>query len=330
MSAPARNLFDSRPYNGAAFPGDIPPGGEVLVAVAQAPARPRAGGGRIFIIIGLVLALVGFGLAVLLGSLGGVRGGGASCPCDLVVYAAKDIGLRTQIATLDQVKVKSIPDAYKPAGAIVIDTTNANKAQDAQNAAGLKAVQNFIAEVNIAADQPLLTSMLAKPGDTVTGAQAAFLPIPAGYVAITLPTSELIGVAGYPQAGDYISILATSGGGSTASAVVTVFTQLHILRVGPANLNVTPAASGGTTNTAATQTAAATSFTVLVTPCQSELITWFQSNMQLRYELESYKDYAPAATGPDPKCAGLSAAHGIQGSDVATLFPIFGKGLSKP
>jgi len=218
MSAPARNLFDSRPYNGAAFPGDIPPGGEVLVAVAQAPARPRAGGGRIFIIIGLVLALVGFGLAVLLGSLGGVRGGGASCPCDLVVYAAKDIGLRTQIATLDQVKVKSIPDAYKPAGAIVIDTTNANKAQDAQNAAGLKAVQNFIAEVNIAADQPLLTSMLAKPGDTVTGAQAAFLPIPAGYVAITLPTSELIGVAGYPQAGDYISILATSGGGSTASA----------------------------------------------------------------------------------------------------------------
>ncbi len=299
------------------------------MAVAQAPARPRAGGGRIFIIIGLVLALVGFGLAVLLGSLGGVRGGGASCPCDLVVYAAKDIGLRTQIVTLDQVKVKSIPDTYKPAGAIVIDPSNSNKASDAQAAAGLKAVQNFIAEVNIASDQPLLTSMLAKPGDTVTGAQAAYLPIPAGYVAITIPTGELIGVAGYPQAGDYLSILA-SGGSAKGAAVVTVYTQLHILRVGPANLNITSAAAGGTTNTAATQTAAATSLTVLVTPCQSELITWFQNNMRLSYELESYKDYAPAATGPDPKCAGLNAAHGVQASDVATLFPVFAKTLTGP
>jgi pilus assembly protein CpaB len=292
------------------------------VAVAQAPARPRAGGGRIFIIIGLVLALVGFGLALFLGSLGGNKtGAGAGCPCDLVVYAAKDIGLRTQITTLDQVKIRSIPDAYKPAGAIVIDPSNSSKAIEAQNGAALKAVQNFIAEVNIAADQPLLTSMLARPGDTVTGAQAAFLPIPSGYVAITLPTGELIGVAGFPQAGDYISILA-----SHATAVQTVFTQLHILRIGAANLQVSSAASGSS-NSAATQTGVASSITVLVTPCQSELITWFQNNTRLSYELESYKDYAPAATGPDPKCGGLSAAHGVQSSDIATLFPVFAKGL---
>ena len=289
------------------------------MAVAQAPARPRAGGGRIFIIIGLVLALVGFGLAVLLGSLGhaGV-GGGAGCPCDLVVYANKDIALRTQITTLDQVKVKSIPDAYKPAGAVVIDTANSSKDSAAQNTAALKAVQSFIAEVNIAADQPLLTSMLAKPGDTVTGAQAAFLPIPAGYVAITLPTSELIGVAGYPQAGDYISILASFGNGKSG-VTQTVFTQLHILRVGPANLSVTSAGSNGT-NTAAGTTAPASSITVVVTPCQSELINWFQNNMTLRYELESYKDYAPAATGPGlevrrfqrcPRRAGHRHRHGV-------------------
>ena len=298
------------------------------MAVAQAPARPRAGGGRIFIIIGVVLALAGFGLALLLGSFSGGRGGGSGGPSDLVVYAAKDIGLRTQITTADLVTVRPIPDTYKPAGAVVIDTSNAGKSTEVQNAAALKAVQNFIAEVNIAAGQPLLTSMLAKPGDTISGAQAAFLPIPAGYVAITIPTSELTGVAGYPQAGDFISILASGGTGKTA-AVVTVYTQLHILRVGPANLNVT-SASGGTTNSTATQVANASSLTVLVTPCQAELITWMQNNMQLRYELESYKDYAPAPTGPDPKCLGLNSAKGVQATDVAGLFPVFAKTLIGP
>lgn len=299
------------------------------MAVAQAPARPRAGGGRIFIIIGLVLALVGFGLAVLLGSLHGTGGGGgASCPCDLVVYANKDIALRTQITTVDQVKVKSIPDTYKPAGAVVIDPSNSNKDTAGQNTAALKAVTSFIAEVNIAADQPLLTSMLAKPGDTISGAQAAFLPIPAGYVAITIPTSELTGVAGFPQAGDYISVLASGGAGKSA-AVVTVYTQLHILRVGPANLAVT-SANANANSQPANPTGPASSLTVLVTPCQSELITWFQNNMQIRYELESYHDYAPAAVGPDPKCIGLSAAHGVQATDVAALFPVFFKTLTGP
>ena len=298
------------------------------MAVAQAPARPRSGGGRIFIIIGLVLALVAFGLVVLFSSLGKVTGGGTTCPCSLVVYANKDIALRTQITTLDQVKVKSIPDAFKPAGAVVIDSANSSKDTAAQNSAALKAVQSFIAEVNIATDQPLLTSMLAKPGDNISGAQAAFLPIPAGYVAITLPTSELIGVAGFPQPGDYISILASFGSGKSG-ATQTVFTQLHILRVGAANLTVT-SASSNSNNSAAGTTAPASSITVVVTPCQSELINWFQNNMTLRYELESYKDYAPAATGPDPKCVGLSAAHGVQASDVATLFPVFFKTLVGP
>jgi Flp pilus assembly protein CpaB len=292
------------------------------VAVAQAPARPRAGGGRIFIIIGLVLALVGFGLAVLLGSLGhGVTGGGAGCPCDLVVYAAKDIGLRTQITTLDQVKVKSIPDTYKPAGAIVIDPANSSKDAAAQNAAALKAVQSFIAEVNIATDQPLLTSMLAKPGDTVSGAQAAFLPIPQGYVALTLPTSELTGVAGYIQPGDYISLVSSVGSGKSG-ATVTVFTQLHVLRIGAANLAVTSASSNGS-NTASSTTGPATSLTVIVTPCQAELINWLAGNTQMRYELESYKDYAQVPTGPSPDCAGLSAAKGIQSADIISKFPAF-------
>jgi Flp pilus assembly protein CpaB len=297
------------------------------VAVAQAPARPRSGGGRIFIIIGLVLALVAFGLVVLFSNLGPGRGSvTANCPCDLVVYANKDIALRTQITTLDQVKVRSVPDAYKPAGAVVIDSANSTKDSAGQNAAALKAVQSFIAEINIAADQPLLTSMLAKPGDTVSGAQAAFLPIPAGYVALTIPTSELTGVAGYPQTGDYIGVIASAGSRSTGVSV-TVFTQLHILRIGQANLSVTAASNNGNNSSAGT-TAPASSLTVLATPCQAELITWFQQNTTVRYELESYKDYAPAATGPDPKCVGLSSAKGVAATDIITAFPIFKPALS--
>jgi Flp pilus assembly protein CpaB len=296
------------------------------VAVAQAPARPRAGGGRIFIIIGLVLALAGFGLAVLLGSVGGGKiGGGAGCPCDLVVYAAKDISLRTQITTLDQVKVKSIPDSYKPAGAVVLDTGNASKSSDLQNAAALKAVKDTIAEVNISADQPLLTSMLARAGDTVTGAQAAYLPIPQGYVAMTLPTSELTGVAGYIQPGDYISLVSSMGAGKTG-ATVTVFTQLHVLKVGAANLSVTAANSNGNSGTTSS-TGPATSLTVLVTPCQAELINWLAGNTQMRYELESYKDYATVPTGPSPDCNGLSAAKGVQTADILAKFPAFAKAL---
>lgn len=294
------------------------------MAVAQAPARPRAGGGgRLFIIIGVVLALVGFGLAILLPSLtGGAKSGGASCPCDLVIYAAKEISLRTQITNADQLTVKSIPDSYKPSGAETIDS--ATKPSD-QPAAALKAVKNFIAEVDIAQGQPLLTSMLAKPGDNVTGAQAAFLPIPSGYVALTLPTSELTGVANYIQPGDYIGVLASAGSGKTG-ATATVFTQLHVIRVGAANLSVTSASSTSSTAQTTTPTAP-TSLTVVVTPCQAELIKWLQQNVQVSYELESFQDYAPATSGPDPACAGLTAAKGIQVTDVVAKFPAFQKAL---
>jgi Flp pilus assembly protein CpaB len=294
------------------------------VAVAQAPARPRGGGGgRLFIIIGVVLALAGFGLAILLPSLtGGAKSGGTGGPTDLVVYAGKDISLRTQITTADQLSVKSVPDSYKPAGAVTIDPTT--KASD-QSAAALKAVKNDIAEINIVSGQPLLTSMLAKPGDTITGAQAAFLPIPSGYVAMTLPTSELTGVANYIQPGDYISLLASAGSGKTG-ATGTVFTQLHVVRVGAANLSVTSASATSTTTTTATPVAP-TSLTVVVTPCQAELIKWLQQNVQVSYELESFQDYAPVPSGPDPACKGLDQAKGVQVTDIVAKFPVFQKAL---
>jgi Flp pilus assembly protein CpaB len=298
------------------------------VAVAQAPARPRGGGGRLFIIVGVVLALLGFGLAVILPTLTGNGGGGTTAggPTDLVVYAAKDISLRTQITNADQVKVVKIPDTYKPAGAITIDA--GAKAAD-QPALALKAVKNFIAEIDIAKDQPLLTSMLAKPGENnISGAQAAFLPIPTGYVALTLPTSELNGVANYIQPGDYISVLAAAGSGKTG-ATATVFTQLHVIRVGAANLSVT-SASSNSSSSATTTPVAPTSITVVVTPCQSELIKWLQQSLQVSYELESFQDYAKAVTGPDNTCPDLNSAKGVQVTDIIAKFPVFKQALGGP
>jgi Flp pilus assembly protein CpaB len=304
------------------------------VAVAQAPpARPRAGGGgRLFIIIGVVLALLGFGLAIALPALtGGGSSGTATCPasgagCSLVVYAAKDIGLRTQITTVEQVQVKQIPDAYKPVGVFTIDATT--KASE-QPAKALLAVKNDIAEVNIAVGQPLLTSMLAKPGDTVSEAQAAFLPIPTGHTAITIPTSELTGVANYIQPGDYIGLLAAVGSGKNGSTA-TVFTQLHVIRVGPANLSVTSASNTSNSSTSSAPQAAPSSLTVVVTPCQAELIKWFVQNVQVSYELEAFTDYAKSATTADPACNGFDAAHGVQATDIIAKFPVFSKALGGP
>ena len=120
-------------------------------------------------------------------------------------------------------------------------------------------------------------------------------------------------------------MLASAGSGKTG-ATATVFTQLHIIRVGAANLSVTSASS--TSNTAQTTAPVSpTSLTVVVTPCQAELIKWLQQNVQVSYELESFQDYAPATTGPDPACSGLSQARGVQVTDVISKFPVFQKAL---
>ena len=83
------------------------------------------------------------------------------------------------------------------------------------------------------------------------GSQSEYLPIPKGYVALTIPTSEQQGVADYIQPGDYISVIATvSSAGKVAAK--TIFTQLHVIKVG----------MQGTTGSSS-----ATSLTVVVTQC---------------------------------------------------------------
>ena len=310
-----------------------------MAVAPPGPPRPRAAsGGRIFIIIGAVLALMAFGAVFVLSTLGGGKVGVGTGPVTHVVYAAKDIALRTQIVGTDQLEIKDIPsDVVAPGAFTVADKDKNGKTLTGAEllAEALKLVQSDIAEVNISKDQPLLANFLAKPGDTVAGVQAAFLPIPTGYVAFTIPTSEQTGVAGFPQAGDYISIIATVGSAKKAAAAI-VFSNLRILRVGPANLTTAPASgSGSSAQPAASsqpaQTANATSLTVITTPCDASYLRWFQNNAQVTYILESYLDYAKAPAPADAGCNSVSAAKaiaGIKADDIIAKFPAFSQALS--
>ena len=301
-----------------------------MAVAPPGPSRPRAAsGGRIFIIIGAFLALVAFGAVFVLSNLGSTKSGGAGGPTTHVVYAGKDIPLRTQILSADQLQIKNLAQGDVPPGAFTV--ASSVKSEQLLSEA-LKLVQNDIAEVNISKDQPILANLVAKPGDAVAGVQAAFLPIPAGYVAFTIPTSEQIGVANYPQPGDYISVVATMGSAKKAAAAV-VFSNLRILRVGAANLSTAPAggSSGQGAGAQPPPTAAATSLTVMTTACDASYLKWFQNNAQVTYILESYKDYASTPTAPDASCNSVNAARaiaGVRADDIIAKFPAFAQALS--
>jgi Flp pilus assembly protein CpaB len=157
-------------------------------------------------------------------------------------------------------------------------------------------VAGTIPLVGIGNGQAVTANDVAKTNQAL-GAQSEYLPIPSGYVAITIPTSEQQGVADYIQPDDYISVIATVSTGPKVAAK-TIFTNLHVIKVGPA-----ASTAGGTTS--------ASSLTVVVTECQAEIITWFLTYAALKYSLESYHDYLQGALSPDPTCPSAAAAKGV-------------------
>ena len=161
--------------------------------------------------------------------------------------------------------------------------------------------------VTILTGQPITSNLIAK-SDQVAGPLSAYLPIPSGYVAVTIPTSEQQGVAGNIQPGDYIAVIASVTSGIKV-ATLTVFANVHVIRVG------TPAtASGGSSG--------ANSLTIVVTACQAEYITWFLNNASLKYELQSYQDYLPAGSQTkDPQCPNASSTKGVTQDLVQKTFP---------
>ena len=165
-------------------------------------------------------------------------------------------------------------------------------------------VQGMVPLVTIPEGQAVVANDVAKASQAL-GSQSEYLPVPKGYVALTIPTSEQQGVADYIQPGDYISVIATV---STAGKVAakTIFTQLHVIKIGMQGA----AANSG-----------ATSLTVVVTQCQAEIITWFLAYAALKYSLESYKDYQPGEQAPDPNCKSVEEAHGVTLQFIQTNYP---------
>src|SRR5450759_364641 len=242
------------------------------VASSEA-ARPRRG--RLYIIIGAVLAVLAFAAAAGLASLsllqtntGGTR----------VVVARNTIGARTKIQASD----------------LMLSSVNPAPPQAFTQ---ISAVAGKGARVDIPAGSPVTANLIAPACDLLSSSDVAFLPIPSGYVAFTVPTGELVGVGGYPQVGDRITMLATinksvfSGG-----SAVPVFRNLVIIRVGPA------------TAQSATGPQLTSSLTLLMTGCDAEYLFWLLNNATMKYALESFSDYAATPNQPDP----LSLIHSSQ------------------
>jgi Flp pilus assembly protein CpaB len=285
------------------------------LAVAPAAARPRPGGGRLFIIVGLLLALVAFGAVFLLGSLGG-GAGAIGGPSTTVVIAKQAIPLRHQITAADLSTAKI--------------ALNGNESSLANIYGSTKDVENLIAEINISKGAVITSDMLAKDINLVpAGSAPAYLPLAKGYVAMTIPTGEQQGVAGHISVGDYITVIVSasvttfgakpSSTGVTKIVSKTVFTDMRIIGLGPAAANVQ--AAGGSSSTTTTGGAATTgvtsSLTVEITQCDAEYLTWFLNNTQVRYTLKSFKDYGTAPTdNQDPSCPAVTSAGGVSQTQV--------------
>jgi Flp pilus assembly protein CpaB len=233
-------------------------------------SRPRRG--RLYIVIGAILAVLAFAAAATIASLPLLQTNSTGIK---VVVAAHDIKARTLIQESDLTFI-----SYAPAPPQAFFAT--------------KDVKGKGARVDIPANSPITANMVAATSDLLSSSDVAYLPIPSGYVAVTVPTSEQVGVAGYVQATDRISILATAntalfGKSPGASVVRTVFRDVYVIKVGPV------------ANAQSSQTLTS-SLTLLMTACDSEYLFWLLNNATLKYELESYKDYGAAPKDADSKC----------------------------
>ena len=280
------------------------------MAVAPAAARPRPGGGRFLIIIGLLLAILAGAGVFLLGNFGGgaAIGGG---PSQTVIVASQTIPVRHQITDSDLTTAKisgSLPNTY-------------SRTED---------VKGLISEIQITKGALITSDMLARDAGLIpAGSAPAYLPLASGYVAMTIPTGEQIGVAGHITLGDYITVIvsatltvfSSSGQQQPGPAKVvskTVFTNVHIIGLGPASSNVQPASGNVSSGGSQGATSGVTSsLTIEVTQCDAEFFTWFLGNTTVRYTLESFNDYLKQPpSAPDPTCPTVLSAQGVSQKEV--------------
>jgi Flp pilus assembly protein CpaB len=284
------------------------------LAVATAPARGRPGGGRLFIIVGLLLAILAGAGVFLLGGTVGSSGGGATFT---VVIAKQAIPLRHTITDSDL-------DTAKVSGSFTsVNNTYGN----------INDVKTLIAQIQISKGSVITSDMLARDAGSIpAGAAPAFLPLASGYVAMTIPTGEQQGVAGHITQGDYITVISSASltvfsvSGAPASGPVkviskTIFTNIHVIGLGPAAANVQPAGGAAPAGSAGAAGGVTSSLTIELTQCDAEYFTWFLGNTTLRYTLESFHDYlTQPPSAPDPTCPTVIAAQGVSQKAVEARY----------
>ena len=261
---------------------------------------------RPFTILGMLIALITLAAFIFL-AVNRPGNGGAAVPQsgDVSVVVAKvDIPSRATI-TADQLTIAKLKAGDVPPQSFHAITDVAGKT-------------TRFALIDIKAGQPVLANAIVTSADTAPPAPS-FLTIPSGFVAMTIPTSEEQGVAGYIQPGDYIGIIATvDKGGSTVSK--TVFNNVHVIQVGTATVNITPGRNGPTASRVAG--AAQSSLTIVLNQCEAEYLTWFLAKTNLRYTLEASTDYNKGTVN-NPQLAAdcpIDKAGGVTNADVARRY----------
>lgn len=230
-------------------------------------------------IAGVALALLAFLLMLAFGIL--FAGKGQVVGTVRVVVAAQDIAPREPI-TLDMVTYGTVASTSVPKGAIT----------------RLGELNGYSALVAIPKGQVVTGNVISSNPDVLAGSQSAYLPIPQGYVAVTLPTSEQQGVGGFIAQGDYIDVIATVNTGlitpiQPRQVTRTVFNNIYVIRVGPQSSAPRQGVAQGLSS----------SITVVMSLCDAQYMTWFTLNASLKYVLLSYPDYGNTPAAGTPSCS---------------------------
>jgi pilus assembly protein CpaB len=259
---------------------------------------------RPFTILGMLIALITLAAFIFLATR--TTGGVVPIPTTgdaSVVVAKSDIPARATI-TGDMLAIArlSSKDVPPESFSAIADVTGKS---------------SRFALIDIKAGQPVLANAIVTSADP-TAPEPSFLTIPQGFVAMTIPTSEQQGVAGYIQPGDYIGIIATVDKGQSTTTR-TIFNNVHVIEVGTASVNITTGRNGPSSNRVA---GSSSSLTIVVNECDAEYLTWFLAKTNLRYTLENYTDYNKGSAN-NPQLAAacpIDSAAGVTNADVAKRF----------
>lgn len=244
-----------------------------------------------FLVIGLVLAMGGFGLTFYLGTQLA-----AATPTVTVLVATHGIQAGSVITAADVTTRKYLSSSV-PGSA----PHNAGE------------VVGLAARVDIAAGDPLLPALLGPASAGV--APTSLLPVPAGYVAISVPATDLSAAGGFIAEGSFVDVIATANlstfkAGASGSSTRTVLASVEVVRVGSA-------AEQG-----AAHHAGATVLTVLVDGCDVQYVIWLLANTSLSFAaLPLQHGDLPV---PDSTCPGRTTTGSIGPVEVNARYHFAG------